>query len=219
MELDEFKQAWQTLNHRLDQQHTLDLLDLRERKLDKTRGSLRPLFWGQVAQIVLFGVPLLVLVAMLWASGPRSAPVILAGIVLNAYAIVTTIAAGVVLGQLSRIDYSAPVLEIQKHLLRVRTLYVRSALIAGLPWWFLWVVILIVLFGLAGVDLFAQAPLLVWGGLGVGVIGVAATLWFLRWSQHPQRAEFGQRVDTHLTGYSLRNAQAQLEELARFERE
>lgn len=219
MELDEFKQAWQTLNHRLGQQHSLDLLDLRERKLDKTRGSLRPLFWGQVAQIMLFGVPMLVLVAMLWASEPRSAPVIIAGIVLNVYAIVTTIAAGVVLGQLSRIDYSAPVIEIQKQLLRLRTLYVRSGMIAGLPWWFLWVVILMMLSGLAGVDLLANAPALVWGGLAVGVIGLLATLWFHRWSRRPQRAQFGKRLDASLSGYSLRNAQAQLEELARFEKE
>ena len=219
MELDEFKQAWQTLNHRLDQQHTLDLLDLRERKLDKTRGSLRPLFWGQVAQIVLFGVPLLILVAMLWASGPRSAPVIFAGIVLNVYAIVINIAAGVVLGQIRRINYSAPVLDIQKQLLRLRTLYVRSAMIAGLPWWFLWLVVLIMFSGLAGVDLLANAPGLVWGGLGVGVIGLLTTLWMHRWSQRPQRAELRKRVDAHLTGDSLRNAQAQLEELARFEKE
>ena len=219
MELDEFKQAWQTLNHRLDQQHTLDLLDLRERKLDKTRGSLRPLFWGQVAQIVLFGVPLLILVAMLWASGPRSAPVIFAGIVLNVYAIVINIAAGVVLGQIRRINYSAPVLDIQKQLLRLRTLYVRSAMIAGLPWWFLWLVVLIMFSGLAGVDLLANAPGLVWCGLVVVFICLLTTLLMHRWSQRPQRAELGKRVDAHLTGDSLRNARAQLEELARFEKE
>lgn len=219
MELDDLKQAWQMLDKRLQLDNSLKLHDLRERKLDKARGSLRPLFWGQVAQILLFGIPVIALASLLWMSQPQHASVIVAGIVLHAYGVFTIIAAGVVLGQLGKIDYSAPVLEIQKQLARVRVLYIRSGMVAGLPWWFLWVVVLMVLTGLGDVDLFAKAPSLVWLGLGIGAVGLLATWWFHRWSRRPERAEFGRKVDDSMAGGSLRRAQAQLDELARFGQE
>lgn len=217
MELDDLKQAWQTLDRRLQLDNSLKLHDLRERKLDRARGSLRPLFWGQVAQIALFGLPFIALAALLWMSQPQHASVIVAGVVLHAYGVLTIIAAGVVLGQLGKIDYSAPVLDIQKQLARARVLYIRSGMIAGLPWWFLWVVTLMVLAGLGDVDLLAKAPWMVWSGLGIGAIGLLATWWSHRWSRRPERADFGRKMDDSLTGGSLRKAQAQLEELARFE--
>ena len=213
MELNDFKSAWQTLDARLQRENTLKLHDLRERKLDKARGSLRPLFWGQIAQI-LFALPFLALAALLWMAKPASTSVIVAGVVLHAYAVLTIIGAGVVLGQLAKVDYSAPVLEIQKQLARTRTLYVRSGMVAGLPWWFLWVVILMVLAGLGDVDLLAKAPSVVWSGLGIGAAGLLGT-----WSRRPERAAFGKKMDDSLTGGSLRKALAQVEELRRFEQE
>lgn len=218
MELDDFKSAWQTLDARLQRENTLKLHDLRERKLDKARGSLRPLFWGQIAQI-LFALPFLALAALLWMTKPASTSVIVAGVVLHAYAVLTIIGAGVVLGQLAKVDYSAPVLEIQKQLARTRTLYVRSGMVAGLPWWFLWVVILMVLAGLGDVDLLAKAPSVVWSGLGIGAAGLLGTWWFHRWSRRPERAAFGKKMDDSITGGSLRKALAQVEELRRFEQE
>ena len=131
----------------------------------------------------------------------------------------TIICAGVVLGQLGKVDYSQPVLDIQKHLLRARTLYIRSGMIAGLPWWFLWVAILQVLTGLKDVDLLATAPSLVVSGYAIGIIGLLATAWFHRWARRPERAEFGRKMDDGLSGGSLRKALAQLDELQRFERD
>ena len=218
MELDELKSAWQALDRRLQLDNSLKLHDLRERKLDKARGSLRPLFWGQVAQI-LFALPFIALAALLWMSRPEGVAVIAAGVVLHAYGVVTIIAAGVVLAQIRKIDYSSPVLQIQTQLARVRTLYIRSGMLAGLPWWFLWVVVLIVLAGLGDTNLLVKVPSLVWSGLGIGVAGLLATWWFHRWSRRPERAEFGRKMDDSLTGGSLRKALAQLEELKRFEQE
>ena len=131
----------------------------------------------------------------------------------------TIICAGVVLGQIGGIDPAMPVMVIQKKLLRARTYYIRSGMIAGLPWWFLWVTILQVLAGLSDVDLLAKAPNLVWSGYGIGMLGLLATLWFHRWARHPERATFGRKMDDALTGGSLRKALAQLEELQQFERE
>lgn len=218
MELDELKSAWQALDRTLEREHSLRLDELRERKLGKVHGSLRPLFRGQVAQI-LFGIAFIALAVLLWRTGPESAAVIAAGVVLHAYGVITVAAAGVVLGQIAGIDYAAPVLRIQKQLARLRVLYIRSGLLAGLPWWFLWVVVLVVLAGLGGVDLLATQPAWIASGLGVGVAGLCATWWFHRWARRPQRGEFGRRMDEQLAGGSLRRATAQLDALLRFERE
>lgn len=218
MELDHFKSAWQTLDRRLQRDHALQLEDLRERKLDKARDSLRPLFWGQVAQI-LFGIPFILLAAWLWMSQPAHASSIVAGVLVHAYGLLTIIGAGVVLGQIGKIDHAKPVLDIQKQLLRARTLYIRSGMLAGLPWWFMWIAILQVLAGLGDVDLLAKAPSLVWIGYGIGSAGLLATWWFHRRARRPEHAEFGRKIDDSLTGGSLRKALAQLDELKRFEQE
>ncbi|SFW71898.1 hypothetical protein [Luteibacter sp. UNCMF366Tsu5.1] len=217
MELDDFKSAWQSLDQRLQLDNSLKLLELRERKLDKARGSLRPLFWGQVLQI-LFGILFILLASLLWMSKPAHASSIVAGVMVQAYGVLTIVTAGIVLGQVGNIDYSQPVLVIQKQLLHARTLYVRSGMIAGLPWWFLWVAVVQTLAGLRDVDLLVTAPAFVWSGYGIGIAGLLATGWFHRWARRPQRAEFGRKMDDSLSGRSLRNARAQLDELQRFER-
>lgn len=218
MELDDFKATWQSLDRRLQLDNTLKLHELRERKLVRARGSLRPLFWGQVAQI-LFGIPFILLASLLWMSQPAHASSIVAGVLVQAYGVLTIIAAGVVLGALHEVDYAAPVLDIQKRLLRARTLYIRSGMAAGLPWWFLWIAILQVLAGLSDVDLLVKAPSLVWSGYGIGIAGLLGTWWFHRWARRPERAEFGRKMDDGLSGGSLRKALAQLDELQRFERD
>lgn len=218
MELDDFKSAWQSLDRRLELGNRLHLQELRERNLTMARGSLRPLFWGQVAQI-LFGIPFIALAALLWMTRPEHVSTIVAGVLVHAYGVLAVIGAGVVLGQIGNIDHAMPVLDIQKQLLRVRTLYIRSGLLAGLPWWFLWIAILQVLSGLGDVSLLAKAPTLVWGAYAIGIAGLFATWWFHRWARQPERAEFGRKLDDSLTGGSLRKALAQLEELKRFEKE
>lgn len=219
MELDDLKAAWQTLDHRLQLNNALKLHELRERTLAKTRSCLRPLFWGQLLQIVLIGIPSIALAAVLWMSKPAFASVILAGVVLHAYGVLTIITAGVVMGQLAKLDHAAPVVELQRQLARTRTDYVRSGMVAGLPWWFLWVVILMVLAGLRDIDLLAEAPSIVWGGLGVGALGLLGTFWFHRWARRPERASLGRRMDDSLTGGSLRKAMARLQDVQRFEQD
>jgi hypothetical protein len=216
MELDDFKSAWQAIDRRLELDNRLRLHDLRDRSVRKARSHLRPLFWGQVVQI-LFGIPFLLLASLLWMSTPAHASVVVAGVLVHAYGVLAIVCAGVVLGQLGKVDPALPVVDIQKRLLRARSLYVRSGMIAGLPWWFLWIAILQVLAGLGDVDLLQTAPSLVWSGYGIGGAGLLATWWFHRWARRPERAAFGQKMDDSLTGGSLRRALAQLDELKRFE--
>lgn len=218
MEIDELKQAWQTLGRQLERQEATQFALLRDRKLDKARRSLRPLFWGQIVQI-LFGVLFIALATLLWRSGPSLISVIVAGIVVHAYGVATVIAAGVTLGRISAIDYSRPVLEITRQMATLRRTYLINGMVAGLPWWFLWYAVLVVLASFSGTDLVSQVPLMGVIALAIGVIGLLATWWFHRWSRQPQRAAFGKRLDDGAAGGSIRRSQALLDELTSFERE
>ena len=72
MELDDFKQAWKTLDHRLERQAAIDLQLLRDARVDRARRGLRPLAWGQALQMVIGALGMLVfakLVGALNAAG------------------------------------------------------------------------------------------------------------------------------------------------------
>lgn len=217
MELDDLKTAWRILDRRLEEQNALHLHVFREGRLDKLRGSLRPLFWGQLAQIA-FGVLMILLGVACWKQDPDIPMLFGAGLCLHIYGVVTIIFAGVTLGRISRIDYGAPVLAIQKQLARLHHAYILNGLCTGLPWWLLWVVVLMAGLGLLGVDIASSAPEFVWSSLAVGVAGILATLWSLRWARHPQRPRLAGIVDASMTGASLRKARYFLDELAQFER-
>lgn len=217
MELDELKSAWQVLDQRLETSNRLQLQAFRERKLDQLKRRLRPLFWGQVAQIVL-GVLVLLSAVGFWTRHSQDLSMLLSGIVLHAYGVVMIMTAGITLGRMRAIDHSAPVLALQKQLASLRRFYILSGLWAGLPWWFLWMPIMAMLVKSGtGVDMFERAPSVFVFGTIIGVLGLAVTWLFHRWSRDPSRPQRAKAVDDSLTGRSLRSAQAVLDEIAAFE--
>lgn len=218
MELDDLKAAWNTLDQRLQRQHALDLHLFRQDKVERIHSSLRPLFWGQILQM-LFGLGFIVLAALLWIGKPHGFAMIAAGVTVHAYGVACIILAGMTLGGISGIDHASATLENQKQLARLRRTYIISGMVAGLPWWFLWVPILMVLAGLAGVDVYAQSPATVWFGMAIGAVGLVGTWWFHHWARDPRRPRLARAMDNAVTGSSLRKAQAQLEALKHFELE
>jgi len=221
MELDELKATWQALDRQLAQHNRINLELFKEGKLDKARTSLRPLFWGQLAQMLLLGLPFVLMASCLWTmlgSWPPL-PLLLAGIVVHVYGVATIALAGQTMGLIKTIDYSAPVLSIQKQFAKLRRFYFINGMIAGLPWWLLWVPVLMVLSGLVGVDLYARAPSVIWTGLGIGIAGLLATWWFHHWSRSPKRPKLAKAMEDSVTGGSLRKAQRILDDIARFEQE
>ncbi len=224
MELDELKTAWQTLDKRLQLHNALALQNYRDARLDKARRGLHPLLWGQTVQMLLIGLPFVLLAACLWIrTGTSVQPLpwttLVAGIFVQAYGVAAIALAGCTIGLIRTIDYSVPVLAIQKQLAKLRRFYIINGMIVGLPWWLMWVPVLMVLCGLGGVDLYARAPSVVWIGLGIGIAGLLGTWWFHRWSRQPRRARLGKRLDDSVAGSSIRKAQALLDEIAEFERE
>ncbi len=217
MELDELKQAWQTLDRRLQQQNALQFEALRERKAGTIKASLRPLFWGQLVQM-LFGIATVVAGVWLWKNFAAITTVLVAGIIVHLYGVATIIASGAVLGGISKIDRSLPVLELQQRLATLRRTYIISGAVVGLPWWLLWMVPPVVVVSLhaqqTGATAFSPALL---GWCAVGVAGLIATLWFHRWSHKPGREALAKRLDDGAAGGSLRRAQAELDALKAYE--
>ena len=219
MELDDLRQAWQTIDRRLDQQGALQASMYRDAKLDSMRRRLRPLAWGQVMQL-LFGIVVVGLSGAFWSAYRQETPMLVAGLVMHAYGVLAIAMAGITLARLSRIDYAAPVVAVQKQLASVRRLYVLGGMVVGLPWWVLWLPVLVMFFKAAfGADLYSNLAAWFWITVAACVLGLAGTLAFHRWSQHPRRPRLAKLVDDSLTGASLRKAQAVLDEIARFERD
>lgn len=105
MELDVLKSAWKVLDQRLEASNRLQLQALRERRLDQLERRLRPLFWGQVAQIVVGALVLLSAVGF-WTGHRQELSMLLSGIVLHAYGVVMIMTAGITLGRMRGIDHS-----------------------------------------------------------------------------------------------------------------
>lgn len=219
MELEQLKSAWQILDQRLETSNRLQLQAFRERKLDQMKRRLRPLFWGQVAQIVL-GALVILPAADFWTGQYQDWSMLLSGIVLHAYGLALIMSAGITLGRMNAIDHAAPVMDLQKQIGSIRHFYILSGMWAGLPWWFLWMPILAVLVKSGtGVNMFEKAPSVFVIGTIVGVIGLAATWGFHRWSRNPSRPRLAKAVEDSVTGRSLRSAQAVLDEIAAFEKD
>ena len=218
MELDEIKSAWEALNQQLKRGSEISLAMYTHQKLTTTRSSLRGLLRAQMLQLGM-GIVVILLAAMLWITRPAALSVIAAGVIVHLYGIACIVAAGVVLSRIHNIDYAGSVLEMQSLLARVRRAYVVSGIVLGLTWWFLWIPFLMVLFALIGVNLYHNAPSLVWLGMAVGVAGLVGMLWLYARSRKPENERLRKFVDQAVIGRSLERAQAQLDEVRQFAQE
>jgi hypothetical protein len=214
MELDELKSTWQMLDRHLQQQSTLNLHLFRERKLDKARSGLRRLYWGKIVQI-LFG-DALIYFGIMAAIGHRDDPPLLAcSLFMLAYGLLTVVFGGVSLGRIASIDYTAPVLEIQKRVDTLRRTHVLANWCLGLPWWFLWIAIFVLeMKANVGVDLFVAAPAFIGITGAIGVVGFVSTVWYFR----RRNARLSAMANDPDTPRGLRDAQAALDDISRLER-
>ena len=218
MELDELKSTWQALEKALERGNQLSVAMLRQKRLDAVNRSLRPLKLNQTFQIFV-GVLFIVLAGILWSTKPTAISVILGGIIVQAYGIGCVMTAGMVFSSLSRIDYAAPVVEVQGGLARVRRAYGICVLVAGLSWWFLWIPLLMLLAGLAHFNLYAHVPSVIWIGMATGVVGLLGTYWMYIYSLKSSNMQLRQFIERAAFGRNLQNALQQLNEVRKFEEE
>ncbi|MEO6103034.1 MAG: serine/threonine protein kinase, partial [Pseudoxanthomonas sp.] len=190
MELDELKATWQALDRKLAQGNAIQLQLFKDGRLKNMRAGLRPLFWGQIVQI-LFGALTILTGISFWSQHRDVVHLFYVGLILHIYGVVTIIAAGVTLGRIRGIDYSAPVLGIQKQLASVRSAYVGSGLIVGHAWWLLWIPFAVVVFEFVGVDIYTVAPGFVFTSVAIGLAGLLAMGVFHYWASSARGGKLG----------------------------
>jgi len=215
MELDDLKGAWQILDRRLQQQSALNLHIFREGKLDKVRANLRRLYWGKIVQI-LFGDALIYFGVMSTIRYHDTPHLLACSVFMLAYGLLIVVLGGVIIGKVSRIDYAAPVLEIQKRVGALCRLQIIGSRCAGLPWWLLWIAIFVLeVKANLDTDLFVTAPSFVWANVVLGVIGIFASTWLYRWWRQKRPDAVRKFEDQSFRG--LANARKMLDEIERFE--
>jgi hypothetical protein len=163
------------------------------------------------------GVLFIVLAALLWSTKPTAISVILAGIAVQVYGVGCVITAGMLFSSLSRIDYAAPVVEVQGGLAHVRRAYGICVLVAGLSWWFLWIPLLMLLAGLAHINLYAHAPSVIWIGTATGIVGLLGMYWMYIYSLKSSNTRLRHFIERATFGGGLQKALQQLNEIRKFE--
>ena len=127
------------------------MLLTRRQLMERVENSLRPLFRGQVLQI-LFGVALIVLGAQCWARNTQITHKVVNGVIVHVYG----------------------VLAISQALLdSLRSGYLRAGIIIGFVWWLMWIPITVAL-GFDAVVLYRNSLL---PSLVIGIVGFVASLW------------------------------------------
>ena len=216
MELDEMKLAWQQLNQRLDQQQALNLRLYREGRLDKLRHGLRPLVWGQSIQLA-FGVLFMLLGTAYWTSHRDVLQRIVLGVTVQVFGLVMVAFAGRILHLVLEIDYTAPVLDIQRRLAQLRAWRVRiEAPVFAVIGSFVWIPLLLIeMHWEIGVDVWARWPAFVGWLVICGWVSLALVLAVVLLAHWTGRLRW---VTDNAAGKAVRKAEAALEEIARFER-
>jgi serine/threonine-protein kinase len=216
MELDDLKRAVASLEREVAYARSFRVAAHKERQLDRTRASLRPVLWEHAGQVTL-GL-MLTVVGQTWWGDLNEPALLVAGIVLHVYAWVMIVLGLRVIVSIRTLDLDAPVVELQKALARLRRSYVMTGFVVGMPWWLLWIPLAMVVFGIDLNGRFSWAWL--FANVAIGIAGIAGTLWYFRhlWIE-PKDSERRLGVEASVSGKSFRKAQGFLDEIARFERE
>ena len=174
--------------------------------MGRVEKSLRPLFWGQILQM-LVGIGCIALGVYCWAPNKHIPHRLASGVVLHAYGVLMILAAGVVCARIKRLDYFRPPRDIRDGLDGIRNAYLRFGAFLGFAWWLLWIPLAVAI----GFDAVVY-PQALWISTSIGVVGLfLSTIVYVRFlrSENPS-AERWRRT---LAGESLRVAYLALNEV------
>ncbi len=217
-ELDDLKSTWQTLNRNLERQHALALHQFRENKLTRFRSGFRLLVTGQIIQIIC-GALLALLGGSFWVDHLGAAHLIIYGISLHLYGVMMIIFAARDLFLIRQMDYSAPVLVLQKQIAALRAWHLRTGLWFGIAGCFIWIPAMLMIFYGLGADVWRHNPDVVGWFVMSGVVCLGVLLGIVFWSRRPGKESLASNLEASAGGRSVRRAQALLDEIERFESE
>lgn len=217
LEFDELRRAWGALDAKLQRQSELAFEHFKERRLSKARRWLYPIYVVGLAQLVC-GASIAVAAGSFWTEHVAEPYHLASGLILHAYGVLVIGLAVHELMLARRVDFAAPVLEIQLALAKLRDHRSRSAPWLGLPWWVLWLLVITsVIRALSPQDPFAPLPAWVLWNLVVCALGLFASAAFVLWARG--RPELRQRLESSAAGWFVGRAQAHVAEVERFARD
>ena len=221
MNLDNLQSLWEEQNRKLDASLRLNTRILNQSTLRKAEAATRRLSWFLLFELPLDAL-LLVGLGSFIAQHVTDVRFLIPALVLHLYVIVLASSSVRQVIALRGIDYSAPIVEIQK---RLGTLQVERSRI--MKWVFLsapliWIPLLVVSTkGFLGVD-----PYAIFSGtwlatnLVFGVAVIALAVWISRrYADRMERSPFVQRLMRDLAGTNLNAALGFVGSLERFEKE
>lgn len=174
MEHDDLKAAWQSLEARMARSDRVQLALLRETRMTRVRGHLRMLKLGHWLQCAL-GLGLIALGVACWTRNTDIPGLLAAGLALHAFGVLNILGATLTLVLAARVDYSAPVLMIQRQLAALLRAYALNSTVCGLPWWIMWLPVVVAFAGLGDVPRGAGTPAWIIWSLAISAVGLAAT--------------------------------------------
>ncbi len=183
------------------------LLLTRRQLMERVEKSLRPLFRGQILQI-LIGVALILLGAQCWAQNTQVPHRFVNGVIVHVYGVIMIISAAAVCARIKQVDYSKPVDQIRSKLDRVRSLRVFLGPIIGFAWWLLWIPLFVAV-GFDAVVLYRNSLL---PSVVIGVVGAIVSTW-LYWRALRSGNDSAESWRTRLASKSVRTAYHALDEI------
>ncbi|NBC04628.1 MAG: hypothetical protein GVY20_13100 [Bacteroidetes bacterium] len=177
MDLSNLQQTWNRFEKKLDQNRQLNLYLLRKVNLEKTKSKLSSLIWQQALTIIFYliaGSWFIYFSAFHWGNWTS----MFSGGILAVWSFIATASAIYQLQLILNLDYSKPVIQLQKKLMTLKTSIIRNLRLAGwvLPFYMAFVVVgFQVLFG---VDIIheMEPQVLVWNGI-FSVTLIFVSLW------------------------------------------
>jgi hypothetical protein len=217
MELDELKASWANLDRRVGELTAINRKLLRETISRKARWRLAPVLVGAVMNILIGGLFALVWGAV-WSALLGTPVAAAAGIALHLASIGLIVIGVVRLVLVLRIDYTQPVLTIQRSLARLQEFEARAFYATWFACWVLVPAALVaIVMGFAGVDLWQRAQPYVLANFAVCVVGGLAPWLFHRWARR-RGNRWAARMDDFLLSHSIARAKAAIAEIENFAR-
>jgi len=217
MELDELRTAWQKLDRRVDELTAINRKLLTETVSRKARWRLAPVLVGAVLNIVI-GAWFAIVWGAFWSAHLDQPVVAGAGIALHLASIGLVVIGAVRLALALRIDYSQPVLTIQRSLARLQEFEARSF---HAVWFACWVLVpaalLAIVMGFAGINLWERAPGYLLANFAVCLAGGLAPPLLHYWARR-RGGKIAARFDAFLANHSVARAQAAIDEIKEFAR-
>lgn len=217
MDIDELKDAWQSLERELATNNALLRRSMTAKRARRVKLSLWPLVVGQATQL-LAGLALTPLFASFWFEHRDAPHLMLCGIVMQAYSTILMILAARELHLVFAVDPTEPVVAIQRKVESLRTWRIRVGPFFAVTGCFIWIPLMLVIFASLGADVWTRQPSVVAWFVASGMVPFIALVAYWLWARRPAHRERAHVLADHVAGATVRRAREALAEIAAFER-